>query len=109
LGARGIRRSRERGPNLIATLLLGHVQSSVRNGNEFRDWYRMALRELSTHGAVRPRRERVHESVNFADVCVLENLASGFRRYNHGLENAFFSATFVPKRCNSPQVKGFCR
>ena len=30
------------GPNLIATLLLGHVQSSVRNGNEFRDWYRMA-------------------------------------------------------------------
>jgi hypothetical protein len=50
---------------------------------------------LLSIGAVRPRRERAHESVDFADVCVLGNLASGFRRSNHGLENAFSSAAFV--------------
>jgi hypothetical protein len=66
------------------------------NGNPYRQFVSLSLRKR-TLGRRSSQARKAHESVDFADVCVLENLASGFRRSNHGLENAFFSATFVPK------------
>jgi hypothetical protein len=47
-------------------------------------------------GAVLPGRQGAQNPADFADVFVRENSMGGFSCSRPGLENAFFSATFVP-------------